>query len=54
MSQLKIVSSLISQANNAHAPYCHLWPARLYLIFLHNLTNGMISWKKVFSVRCVS
>ena len=45
MSQLKIVCSLIYQVNSAHAPYCHLWPARLYFIFLHNLKNGMIERK---------
>jgi len=27
---------------NAHAPYCHLWPARLYIIFAHYLINGTI------------
>jgi hypothetical protein len=25
---------------NAYAPYCHLWPVRLYNIFPHILTNG--------------
>ena len=24
-------------ASNAHAPYCHLWPIRLYYIFSHYL-----------------
>jgi hypothetical protein len=32
-------------ACNAHAPYCHLWPVRLYNIFPHYLTNSMISEK---------
>jgi hypothetical protein len=27
---------------NAHAPYCQLWPARLYSIFRHYLINGTI------------
>ena len=26
-----------------HAPYCHLWPARLYDIFPHYLKNGTVS-----------
>ena len=30
------------QHANAHAPYCHLWPARLYNIFPHYLINGNI------------
>ena len=25
-----------------HAPYCHLWPAPLYIIFPHYLINGTI------------
>jgi hypothetical protein len=29
--------SLRYSALNAHAPYCHLWPARLYSIFPHYL-----------------
>ena len=32
---------------NAHAPYCRLWPARLYNIFPHYLINGTIFEKKV-------
>jgi len=28
------ISSLRYPARNAHTPYCHLWPARLYNIFL--------------------
>ena len=27
---------------NAHAPYCHLWPARLHNIFPNYLINGTI------------
>ena len=29
------------------APYCHLWPVRLYDIFPHYLTNGTIFREKV-------
>ena len=29
-------------ACSAHAPYCHLWPVWLNLIFLLCLTNGTI------------
>jgi len=29
------VCSLRYSAWNAHAPYCHLWPARFYIIFPH-------------------
>ena len=36
------VHSLRYLARNAHAPYCHLWPAPLCNIFLHCLINGMI------------
>ena len=33
-------------ACNAHAPYCHLWPARLYSIFPHYLKEDTIFEKK--------
>jgi hypothetical protein len=36
------VGSLMYPACNAHAPYFHLWPVRLYSIFPHYLINGMI------------
>jgi hypothetical protein len=32
----------IYPAYNAHAPYCHLWPAPLCNIFPHYLINGVI------------
>jgi hypothetical protein len=37
--------SLSNPARNAHAPYCHLWPARLYHIFPSYLTNLSFSNK---------
>jgi len=36
------ICSLRYPACNAHAPYCHLWPAPLYNIFPHCLINGTI------------
>ena len=30
---------------NAHAPYCHLLPVRLYNTFQHYLMNGTIFWR---------
>jgi len=33
-------------AYNAHASYCHLWPAPLYNIFPHFLINGTIFEKE--------
>ena len=39
---------------NAHAPYCHLWPAQLYKLFPHYLINGMIfEKKKLLNIECV-
>jgi len=38
--------SLKYPASNAHAPYCHLWPAPLCSIFPHYLTNSTIFEKK--------
>jgi hypothetical protein len=39
--------ALGNTASNAHPPYCHPWPARLYNIFPHYLINGTIFEKKV-------
>ena len=36
-------------ACNAHAPYCHLWPALLYNIFPHYLINSMIFGKTIMA-----
>jgi len=39
---------------NVHAPYCHLWPARLYNIFPHYLTHCKIfGKKKLLKMQCV-
>jgi len=45
--------SLRHSSYNAHAPYCHLWPAPLYSIFPHILINGMIFEKKLLNTKCV-
>jgi len=47
------VCSLKYPAWNVHAPYCHLWPVRLYPICPHYLTNGMIFDKKFLSIKCI-
>jgi len=31
-----------------HAPYCHLWPVRLYKIFPHYIIKGTIFLEKVY------
>ena len=38
---------------NAHAPYCHMWPAPLYNIFPHYLTNEVILKSKLLNTKCV-
>jgi hypothetical protein len=41
-------------ACNAHAPYCHLWPVRVYKISSHYLINARFSEeKKLLNVKCV-
>jgi len=46
------VCSLSYPARNAHAPYCHLWPAPLYNIFPHYLINNKIfEKKKLFNIK---
>jgi len=47
------VCSLRYPACNAHAPYCHLWPVRLYSIIPHYLVNGTIFGKKLLNMKCV-
>jgi len=41
------VCSVSYPACNAHAPYCHLWPVRLFKMFSHYLIKGTIFEKKV-------
>ena len=38
---------------NSHAPYCHLWPVRLYPICLHYPANDMIFDKTLLSIKYV-
>jgi len=38
-------------ACNVYAPYCHLWPARLYGIFAHYLINDTIFAKKLLDTK---
>ena len=48
----KCVCSLWYPVWNAHAPYCHLWPLRLYCICPHCLINGTIK-KKLLNIKYV-
>jgi hypothetical protein len=49
------VCSVRYPACNAHAPYCHLWPARIYYVFQHYLTEGTTFEKKIIEDKlCVS
>ena len=43
ITQHECICSLRYPACNAHAPYCHLLPVRLYKILPHYLTNGWFS-----------
>ena len=47
------VCTLSYPACNAHAPYCHLRPARMYNIFPHYLINGMGFRKKLMNMKCM-
>jgi len=55
------VCSLSYPAHKAHAPYCHLWPVRLYFTLPHYLMNGTVFGKKnmehnlfvIFSTNCL-
>jgi len=42
------------QQRNAHAPHCHLWPARLYNIFNILKNNRTFDQKKkLLNTKCV-
>jgi hypothetical protein len=47
------VCSLSYPERNAHASYCHLWPAPLYNIFPHYLINGTIFVKNLLNIKWV-
>jgi len=47
------ICSLRYTVCNAHAPYCHLWPAPLYNIFPHYLINGTIFEKPLLKTKCL-
>ena len=49
------VGNLKYTAWNAHAPYRHLWPVRLYNILPHYLIKGTIFGRKekLLSIKCV-
>ena len=48
------VCSLSSSGCNAHAPYCHLWPAPLHNIFQHYLINvTILGGKKSLKIKRV-
>ena len=47
------VCSLSYTAWNAHAPYCNLWPVRLYGIFPHFLIKGTILRKNYWITKYV-
>ena len=47
------VCSLSYPACNAHAPYCHLWPVRLYKNFPHYLIKARFSKKRIEHKICV-
>jgi hypothetical protein len=38
---------------NALAPYCHLWPACLYIVFPHYLISGKIFNKCYWTKKCM-
>jgi hypothetical protein len=47
------ICSLRCPAFNAHAPYFHLWPVRIYSIFTQYSMNGTNFEKKpLLNVRC--
>jgi len=53
ISILKCVCSLSYPASNAHAPYCHLCPVRLYHIFPHYLIKQQDFRTKVIAQKSV-
>jgi len=50
---MNVCCCLRHPACNAHAPYCHLWPVRIYNVYPHYLINSTILEKKLLSIKCV-
>jgi hypothetical protein len=48
------VCSLRYPTCNARAPYCHLWPLRLYHIFPHYIINDTYLGTKLWQIKCIS
>jgi len=46
------VCSVSYLACNAHVPYCHLWPVRLYSNFPHYLIKDKIFGEKLLNIKC--
>jgi hypothetical protein len=46
-----VLHSVIYLAYNGHAPYCHLWPVRLYHVFPHCLLNSTICRIKLLNIK---
>ena len=40
-------------ARNAHSPYCHMWPVRLYNIFPSYFINGTFFRKTILNIKYV-
>ena len=49
----RVFVSLSYPACNAHAPYCHLWPVRLYTIFPQFFINVTIFENNLQHTKCV-
>jgi len=49
----KCVPTFSYPACNAHAPYFHLWPGRLYSIFPHYVINYTVFEKKLLNPKLV-
>jgi len=47
------IFSLRYPACNALSPYFHMWPAPIYNIFPHFLTNGTILEKQLLNPKCL-
>jgi hypothetical protein len=49
----EFVCNLSYLAWQTYAPYCHLWPFRLYRVFPHYFINDTIFGTKLLNIRCV-
>ena len=51
ITYFECIYSIRYPSRNAHVPYCHLWPVKLYNIFPHYIINDTILEKMFLNIQ---